>query len=170
MPCSRIQRRRARATSARSRSAACRLFFEGDVVPVEKTPQRTAAGSYPPPAQFHNRLHQGQVRLFRNQPQYLRSELLQRRNASTARPRLGAPAVVPALQPPHRGRHTDPEQLGCLTSRRPLHLHHFDRALPQVTRIGLRHRPPPKGESMRKDSLIHRPLGISPIQIGRKPL
>src|SRR3954467_7285441 len=34
MPCSRIQRRRACATSARCRSAACRLFFKGDVVSV----------------------------------------------------------------------------------------------------------------------------------------
>src|ERR1700722_19974051 len=75
-PCSRIQRRRARATSARSRSAACRLFFEGNVVPVEKTPQRTAAGSYPPLTQFRNRLHQGQVRLLRDQRQYLRGGLL----------------------------------------------------------------------------------------------
>jgi len=36
MPCSRIQRRCARATSARCRSAACRLFFTGDVVPTKK--------------------------------------------------------------------------------------------------------------------------------------
>src|SRR6266536_3232350 len=50
MPCSRIQRRRARATSARCRSAACRLFFKGDVVAVEKTPERAATGFDPPPA------------------------------------------------------------------------------------------------------------------------
>ena len=43
IPCSRIQRRRARATSARCRSAACRLFFEGDAVSIEKTPERAAA-------------------------------------------------------------------------------------------------------------------------------
>ena len=36
MPCSRIQRRRARATSARFCSAACRLFFEADRVPLEE--------------------------------------------------------------------------------------------------------------------------------------
>ena len=37
MPCSRIQRRRARATSARSCSAARRLFFEADLVPLERS-------------------------------------------------------------------------------------------------------------------------------------
>src|SRR6266852_9936886 len=87
MPCSRIQRRRARATSARCRSAACRLFFKGDVVAVEKTPERAAAGFNPPLAQLCNRLYQGQVRLFANQRQDLGRELFQRRNASAARPR-----------------------------------------------------------------------------------
>src|SRR6202030_323523 len=47
IPCSRIQRRRARATSARCRSAACSTFFERDVVSVEKTPERAAAGFDP---------------------------------------------------------------------------------------------------------------------------
>src|SRR5712671_3136146 len=91
-PCSRIQRRRARATSARCRSAACRLFFEGDAVSVEKTPERATAGSNPPPAQLDNGLHQSQVRLFGNQSQYLRGKLFQRRNAASAWLRLGAPA------------------------------------------------------------------------------
>ena len=102
MPCSRIQRRRARATSARCRSAACRLFFEGDVVSVEKPPERAAAGFNPPLAQFCNRLDQSQVRLFGNQSQNLGRELFQRRNASAARLRRGAPPLVPALQPLYR--------------------------------------------------------------------
>ena len=46
IPCSRIQRRRARATSARCRSAACSTFFERDVV-GRKTPERAAAGFDP---------------------------------------------------------------------------------------------------------------------------
>jgi hypothetical protein len=41
-PCSRIQRRRARATSARSCSAARKLFFERDLVPMEEPPDRRA--------------------------------------------------------------------------------------------------------------------------------
>ena len=39
MPCSRIRRRRARATSARSCSAARRAFFERDLVVKEATPR-----------------------------------------------------------------------------------------------------------------------------------
>src|SRR6266852_5641473 len=138
MPCSRIQRRRARATSARCRCAACRLFFEGDAVSVEKTPERAAAGSNPPPAQFCNGLHQSQVRLFGNQSQYLRRDLFQRRNASSARLRRSAPALVPALQPFYRRTHAHPEMFGRLTPRRS-RLHCFDHAFPQVTRIRLRH-------------------------------
>src|SRR5437764_10620003 len=71
MPCSRIQRRRACATSARCRSAACRLFFKGDVVSVGKPPEGAAAGFDPPLAQLGDRLDQGQVRLFGNQSQDL---------------------------------------------------------------------------------------------------
>jgi hypothetical protein len=99
MPCSRIQRRRARATSARCRSAACRLFFEGDVVPIEKPPERTATGLNPPLAQLCNRLHQSQVWLLSNQSQNLGRSLLQRRNASAARLRRGALRLAPLLQP-----------------------------------------------------------------------
>src|SRR5258707_3824468 len=106
-PCSRIQRRRARATSARCRSAACRLFFEGDAVPVEKPPERAAAGSNPSLAQLCNGLHQRQVRLFSNERQYLRGNLLQPRNTSSARLRRRAPSLAPPLQPSDRRAHTD---------------------------------------------------------------
>src|ERR1700742_2690844 len=80
IPCSRIQRRRARATSARCRSAACRTFFERDVVSLEKPPERAAAGFDPSLAQLCNDLHQSQVRLLGNQSQDLGGELFQRRN------------------------------------------------------------------------------------------
>ena len=143
MPCSRIQRRRARATSARCRSAACRLFFEGDVVSIEKPPKRATAGSNPPLAQLRNRLHQSQVRLFGNQSQYLAAaHFFQRRNASSARLRRSAPALAPALQPLYRRTHAHLETFGRLAPRR-TPFHSFDHAFPQVTRIGLRHRPPP---------------------------
>src|SRR5437868_15512732 len=55
-PCSRIQRRRARATSARSRSAACRLFFEGDAMSPKKPRKSTLAGSDPSLQQCRQRL------------------------------------------------------------------------------------------------------------------
>src|SRR5487761_253390 len=169
MPCSRIQRRRARATSARCRSAACRLFFNGDVVPVEKPPERASAGFNPPLAQFCNRFYQSQVRLFGDHSQNLARELFQRRNASTARLRCGAPPLAPALQPLYRRARTHLETFGRLALRC-ARLHRFDNAFSQVTGIGLRHRCPRKGESMHKDSLIHNSLGIPPIQIGREPL
>src|SRR5437763_8633045 len=105
MPCSRIQRRRARATSARCRSAACRLFFKGDVVSVEKPPERTAAAFDPPLAQRCNRLDQGQVRLFGTQSQDLGDGRVERRNASAAQLRRGAPPLAPALQALSRRAH-----------------------------------------------------------------
>jgi hypothetical protein len=112
IPCSRIQRRRAGATSAPCRSAACRLFFEGDAMPAEKTPKRTAAGSNPPLAPLRNGLHQSQVRVFGNQSQYSRRALLQWRNASSPRLRRSAPALVPALQPSDCRTHADIEAVG----------------------------------------------------------
>src|ERR1700704_1632981 len=169
MPCSRIQRRRARATSARCRSAACRLFFEGDVVSVEKPPERAAAGFDPPLAQRCNRLDQGPVRLFANQSQDLGGELFQRRNASAAQLRRGTPLLAPALQPLYRRAHAHLETFGRLASRCP-RFHSFDNAFPQVNRISLRHRQPRDGESMHKGSPSLNVLGIPPIQIGREPL
>ena len=44
-------------------------FFKGDVVSVEKAPERAAAGFNPSLAQRCNRLYQSQVRLFGNQSQ-----------------------------------------------------------------------------------------------------
>src|SRR6516165_1931621 len=102
IPCSRIHRRRARATSARCRSTACRAFFESDVVSVEKTPKRAAAGFDPSLAQFCSRFYQGQVRLLGNQIQNLGRELFQRRDAPAARLRGGGPLFTPALQPLYR--------------------------------------------------------------------
>src|SRR5262245_15936757 len=169
IPCSRIHRRRARATSARCRSTACRAFFESDVVSVEKTPKRAAAGFDPSLAQFCSRFYQGQVRLLGNQIQNLGRELFQRRDAPAARLRGGGPLFTPALQPLYRRRHADLETFRRLASRR-AGLHSCDNARPQVTRIGLRHPSPPKGESMRKDLLIPSPMGIPPIQISREPL
>src|SRR6266478_8965638 len=103
MPCSRIQRRRARATSARCCSAARRLFFfEGDVVSLEKSRDRALAGSNPPLEQFRNGLLQGQIRLLSHQSQYLFGMLFQTRNASSAWLRRATPGLHPALQPSHR--------------------------------------------------------------------
>src|SRR6516162_2819485 len=168
-PCSRIQRRRARATSARCRSAACRLFFKRDVVSIEKTPERATAGLDPSFAQFYERLVQNQIRLFRHHSQNLTRKRFQRRDAPAAGFRRGAPLLIPALQPFYRRRHAHLETFGGFVARRTC-LDGFDHAFPQVTRIGLRHLSPRKGESIPEDSLISDSLGIPPIQIGRQPL
>src|SRR6266852_3987572 len=147
MPCSRIQRRRARATSARCRSAACRLFFKGDVVPDEKTRKRALAGSNSSLEQLHKRLLQGQIRPLGNECQNPLRVRFQRRYTASARLRRRTPALVPALQPFDRRTHTDVETLGRLVPRRALDFHGFDDAFPQVTRIRLWHRPPPEKEN-----------------------
>src|SRR5216684_5497232 len=146
MPCSRIQRRRARATSARCCSAARKLFFEGDVVSIEETPQRAQARANPSFAQRQNYLLQGQVRLLGDQRQYLHRVLLQRRSTSSARLRRTPPSLVPALHPSHCRTRTDFKTFGRLAPGRAC-CHCFDHALSQVARIGLRHRHAPHGES-----------------------
>src|ERR1700747_486641 len=62
-PCLRIQRRRARATSARSCSVARRLFFDGDIMSLEKSPDRGTPPWNSLLAHRHNDLVQGQIRL-----------------------------------------------------------------------------------------------------------
>src|SRR2546426_2427888 len=114
MPCSRIQRRRARATSARCCSAARKLFFEGDVVSIEETPQRAQARANPSFAQRQNYLLQGQVRLLGDQSQYLHRALLQRRSTSSARLRRTPPSLVPALHPSHCRTRTHFKTVGRL--------------------------------------------------------
>src|SRR5579864_8667696 len=170
IPCSRSQRRRARATSARCRSAACRLFFEGDVVAAKKPRKCTPAGSNPSLEQLRKRLFQGQVRPFGIQRQYPLCVRFQWRDASAARLRRGTPALVPALQPPHRRTRAHSDMFRCLSPRRP-HFHVSDHAFPHVTRIRLRHcQPPHKRINARR--LAH-PLLFGnprPIQIGREPL
>jgi hypothetical protein len=158
-PCSRIQRRRARTTSARSRSAACRLFFKRDLVPLEKTRQRAAAGSNPMPSQLCDGFYQSQVRLFGNHGQYAVRQFFQGRNATSSWLRGGAPGFLPALHPLNDRAHTDPEMLGGLTPRRTC-FNGLDNAFAQVTGVRFRHRYPPAMESMLKDSLIHSSLGI----------
>src|ERR1700757_1084722 len=141
-PCSRIQRRRARATSARCRSAACRVFFKGDVVAIEKTPERAAAGSNPLLAQLCNGLLKRQVWMLSNHSQDLGRELFKRRNAPAAWLRRGALIIAPALQPLDRRGYAHLKTFGRLAPRC-ARSHGFDNAYPQVTRIGLWHCPPP---------------------------
>src|SRR6266567_7665526 len=62
-PCSRTQRRRARTMSARLRSAARRLFFNGDAVASKEPGERAPASWDSPLVQRRNNLTQRDVRL-----------------------------------------------------------------------------------------------------------
>jgi hypothetical protein len=169
-PCLRIQRRRARATSARSCSVARRLFFDGDIMSLEKSPDRGATAWNSLLAHRRNDLVQGQIRLFGYQSQQPFHVLLQRRRAPAAQLCSGASSVTPALQPPHRRTGAQAEAFGHFPPRCSGH-DGFDHAFPQVIRIGLRHRfgPPRTPNQCRKTrSLTHN--WESPIQLRRKAL
>src|SRR5436190_2240138 len=84
-PCSRFQRARARATSARFRSAAYRVFFEAEVAPIEKPPHRAAAARNFSLAHRRDDLVQRQVRLLPDQTEQTLRMRLQRRGAAAAR-------------------------------------------------------------------------------------
>ena len=153
-PCSRIQRRRARATSARSRSAACRLFFKGDVVPVKKSRQRAAAGSNALPSEFRGSFFQGQVRLIGDYCQYPFRFVFERRNAAAARLRRGTPTFIPALHPFDDRTHTNSKMLGGFMPRSAC-FDHIDNALTQVTGVRLWHRHPPRSRINGETIPIH---------------
>src|SRR5499425_2359498 len=101
-PCSRIQRRRDRATSARSCSAACRLFFERDLVSLKKPPDRRAAARDLVLTHRADDLVQRHVRLYFDQRQQKVRVLLQRRRAPATRFGGTAAGLAKALHPDHR--------------------------------------------------------------------
>jgi hypothetical protein len=117
MPCSRIQRRRARATSARSCSAARSAFFKCDLVALKEPPYRRAAAGNLVLAHRTNHLVQRQVRLFIDQSKQKLSVLLQRRDAPASQLGGTAAALAKALHPGHRRAGTDFVMLGRLTFR-----------------------------------------------------
>ena len=166
-PCSRIQRRRARATSARFRSAACRLFFRSNAVTGEKSRERATASWNSPLAQRQNDLIQRDVRLLTNELEDSLRVLLQWRNTPSAGHRIGSPIVAIALQPPDRGTDADVELFGRFTSGSSF-FHETNDAHSQLTRIRSMHR-----STLRRisalDSLIRPALGI-PIHSGRDML
>ena len=135
-------------------------------MPVEKTPERTAADIDPALAQINNGFDQGQVRRLSEQRQDLDRELLQGRNAPATRLRGVASRLIPALQPLDRRRHADLETLCCLASRR-TGLHSCANARLQVTRIVLRDPSTHKRRINSRDSLIPSLLGIPKIELSR---
>jgi hypothetical protein len=151
MPCSRTQRRRARATSARFCSAACRLFFKADIVSIKETLESApTAGD----ALFNHggeNLLEGQIRLFGNQSQDPVRMLFQWRNTPAAPFRRRAPCLTPALAPSNYRTNAHLEDLGYLSPRRSA-FNRFNRTLTQVHGIRPRHRISSPGESISPDS------------------
>ena len=115
-PCSRIQRRRARATSARFRSAARRLFFNGNAVTREKSGERAAASGDSPLVQHQNDLIQCEVWSLAVERKDLPGVLLQWRSASTAWHRFASPVLAKTLHPPDRRTDADVELFSRFTA------------------------------------------------------
>src|SRR6516165_9070506 len=118
-PCSRIQRRRARATSARLRSAARRLFFEGDAMASEKARKRAAASGDTSPMQDRNDLIQRKVPLLADQGEDLLRIFLQRRSAPATGHRFANPVFAKALHPTDRRIYDSGVYTPCRSEAKP---------------------------------------------------
>src|SRR5262245_21532851 len=155
-PCSRIQRRRARATSARFCSAAYRVFFEADVAASEEPPHRAAAACDPAFAHRRDDLVQRRVRLVGNQTQQKLRVLLQRRDAAAAWLRRKAAGLLVPPHPDHHHAGADSIVFSRLAPRG-TGLYVFNHSGTQVDGIGLRHRSLQKTNQCRQTrSLIKR--------------
>jgi hypothetical protein len=168
VPCSRIQRRRARGTSATFCLAARRLFFEGDLMTLEEALYRAAAAGNPSLLHRRDHLIQRQVRLVRDQREQTVRVLLQRRRARAAWLRGALPRVAKALYPFDRCTGADLEVFRRLTPRSAAFNARND-ASGDICRICSRHRSTPKFESMRQ-TRSSRALGKSNDSIGRNLL
>src|SRR5437870_11194825 len=131
-----FQSARAAATSGRSCSDACRLFFIADVPAVEEVPHRADAGA---DATFLERgadFFQRQIGPLLDQLRYPFGVRVQERAAMT--PRFAgryAALPSPALRPFDRAACAYRKQLRR-PARRPPVLHHLDQAYAQILRIG----------------------------------
>src|SRR5271156_4345938 len=84
MPCSRIQRRRARITSARFCSAAYKVFFKADVMALVEPPQRGAAALDSGSRHCADDLIERHVGLLDDQPEQEIRVFIERRDAAAA--------------------------------------------------------------------------------------
>src|ERR1700674_1434787 len=137
-PCSRIQRRRARATSARLRSAARRLFFNGDAMASKKSGKRAAAAWDSPLVKRRNDLIQREARFLADEGEDLPRVLLQWRSTPSTGHGFESPVFTKALHPPDRRTDADIKLFGRLTSGSSF-FHEVDDARSQLTRIRSMH-------------------------------
>src|SRR5665647_1021464 len=155
----------ARATSARSCSAARRLFFERDLVSSEKSPERGAAAGDPPLAHRDKHLVERQIRLFRDQGEQPIRPLLQWRSASSVWYGHGTSGIAPALKPFDRRTGADLKMFGSLAPRSTA-LNSCDDALSKFHRIRVWHCSTSKS-GINANRLAHKqPLGNPSILLG----
>ena len=166
-PCSRIQRRRARATSARSCSEACRTFFERDAVALQKTKQRSAAAGYLALVHRSHDLVECPVLLLLNEGDNLLEIIVQRRAAPPAGFGFVSSLIAPCLMPPHSRADANGVAFRRLVPGRSL-VNRFNNAFAQIRRIRSCDGSPRRRITLQDSALSH-PLGI-PIQLQRKPL
>ena len=140
-PCWRIHRRRARATSARCCSDACRTFFVRDVVAVQKTPQRRSAAADTAFAHRRKQFFKRGVLSFCHQRKHRFAMILQRRAAAAPRPGRPSTFLLPELEPFNRRADTDSEAFRSLSPRCSF-ANRFDYPQPQIYRTSPRHRKP----------------------------
>jgi hypothetical protein len=166
-PRSRIQRRRARATSARSCSDACRTFFERDAVTLQKSKQRRAAAGYLPLVHRRDNLVERPITLLLDKADNLLGMVFQRRAAAAVGLAVVSPLVPPRLMPPHRRADADIKAFRRLVPCRSL-VNRFHHTFAQIRRIRSCHGSPKAGSPGK--TLPFRPFWESPSQIERKPL
>jgi hypothetical protein len=106
-----LQRERRRATSGRSCSLACRLFFERDPLAGEERPHRAVTHHHAAHRQLGQHRPQGQVRLLGN-PRHKPIPLVPQNPPSMSAHRLGSRSTGRpiTLRPLHHARHANPKQ------------------------------------------------------------
>ena len=118
IPCSRIQPRRARATSARFCSAACRVFFKADIVSSKEALKSALTTKNPFFPHSDEDLLDSQIGLLCNQSQDPSRMLFQWRHTPASAFGYYAARLAPALAPADDRTDTHPENLGRFSSRR----------------------------------------------------
>src|SRR5271166_851167 len=140
------------ATSGRSCSLACAVFFEGLAAPVEKAPDDAWRKSLAMrPLQAGSDLHQRDVDCRRDQLQDLIAMGFDAPGApvATLRTRCARARFAPALRHLNGGRGRDTEAIGGRPATHAL-LDRLHKAIPKVfgQRFGHGRRPPPPAPSM----------------------
>src|SRR5262245_27660217 len=169
MPCCRIQRRRARAISARFCSAAYKVFFEADVPSLKEPPHRAAAAwdaFFRMAATISSNVKSGcsTISPSKNSACSSSGEVL---------PPLGFAAMLPVSS---QRWAQSPTTLGLSSQRSAASRRDAPTSIASITRAhksleyGLGIDCPLRIESVPADSLIDKPLGIPPIQRDRNML